>query len=183
MDKDKEEFTVNRFVSIALFALLLFALPVLALADTPVLLVDLPESAQMVESIEFENGDFIQTYQLEGGVTVQLLRYTGFAMTMDELIASDWPVNSGVEMQVLTEVSGYPAQHVHILQGYDEEGYPVRADGSAGGVMAIDLVLVTVEDTTLIYQSIEKGEQGAGDAVKTMIQSLKVQGAQSAEVG
>lgn len=182
MDENKEEFTVNKSVRIVLFALLLFALPVMAFADAPVLLLDLPEDAQMVENVEFDNGDFIQTYQFGGGASVQLLRYTDFAMTMDELIASDWPVNSGVEMQAMTEISGYPAQHAHILQGYDAEGYAVKADGSAGGIMAIDLVLVTVEDTTLIYQSIEN-EQGAGDAVRAMIESLQVQGAENAEVG
>ena len=174
---------MNRLLKTALMLLALLVLPVLALADAPVLLVDLPENAQMVENVEFDNGDFIQTYQLEGDVTVQLLRYTGFAMTMDELIASDWPLNCGVEMQAMTEISGYPAAHAHILQGYDAQGYAVKADGSAGGIMAIDLVLVTVEDTTLIYQSIEKGEQGAGDAVKALIESLEVLGGETADVG
>lgn len=167
----------------ALFALLLFVLPALALADAPVLLMDLPESAQMVENVEFEGGDFIQTYQLEGGVTVQLLRYAGFAMTMDELIASDWPVNCGVEMQAMTEISGIPAQHARILQAYDESGYPVKADGGPGGVMAIDLVLVNVDGTTLIVQSIDKGGEGTDIAVKAMIESLQVQGAEMADVG
>lgn len=174
---------MNRMIRTAIFALLLFALPVLSLADAPVLLLDLPQSAQMVENVEFEGGDFIQTYQLENGVTVQLLRYSGFAMTMEELISSDWPINCGVEMQAMTEISGYPAQHAHILQAYDESGYPVKADGGPGGVMAIDLVVVNVDDMTLIFQSIDKGAEGAGDAIGAMIESLQVQGGSHAEVG
>lgn len=35
--------------------------------DAPVLLVQLPEDAQMVENVAFDDGDFIQTYQLSGG--------------------------------------------------------------------------------------------------------------------
>ena len=174
---------MNRILKTAFFALLLFVLPSLALADAPVLLAQLPESAQMVENVEFEGGDFIQTYQLEDGATVQLLRYTGFAMTMDELIASDWPVNSGVEMQAMTEISGFPAQHAHILQAYDESGYPVKADGGPGGVMAIDLVLVNVDDTTLILQCIDKDGAGTGDAFKALLNSLQVLGGENAEVG
>ena len=174
---------MNRILKTAFFALLLFVLPSLALADAPVLLAQRPESAQMVENVEFEGGDFIQTYQLEDGATVQLLRYTGFAMTMDELIASDWPVNSGVEMQAMTEISGFPAQHAHILQAYDESGYPVKADGGPGGVMAIDLVLVNVDDTTLILQCIDKGGVGTGDAFKALLNSLQVLGGENAEVG
>ena len=55
---------MNRILKTALSALLLFVLPALALAEAPVLLAQLPESAQMVENVEFEGGDFIQTAQL-----------------------------------------------------------------------------------------------------------------------
>ena len=174
---------MNKVIRTALLLLALFALPVMAFADAPVMLVDLPESAQMVENVEFDNGDFIQTYQLDSGVTVQLLRYTGFTMAMDELIASDWPVNAGVEMQPMTELSGYPAQHAHILQAYDESGYPVKADGSAGGVMAIDLVLVNADNAALIVQIIDRGGEGTDAVVKAIIESLQVQGGDHAEVG
>lgn len=174
---------MNKAMKGIFFMLALLVLPALALADAPVLLAELPESAQMVENVEFEGGDFIQTYQLNNGATVQLLRYTGFTMTLDELISSDWPVNSGVEMQAMTEVSGYPAQHAHILQAYDESGYPVKANGGPGGVMAIDLVLVNVENTTLILQCIDKGGAGTGNAIKELLGSLQVLGGENAEVG
>ena len=76
----------------AFFALLALALllPAAALGDGPVLLVHLPQDAQMVENIAFDDGDFIQTYQLSGGANVQLLRYQAFDMTIDDLVASEW---------------------------------------------------------------------------------------------
>ena len=66
------------------FALLLAVcmLPALALATGSVLMVELPQDAQMVENVEFDDGDFIQTYQLSGGARVQLLRYASFDMTL-----------------------------------------------------------------------------------------------------
>lgn len=59
--------------------------------DAPVLLVQLPEDAQMVENVAFDDGDFIQTYQLSGGAYVQLLRYMQSDVTIDGLVAGDWP--------------------------------------------------------------------------------------------
>ena len=55
--------------------------------DAPVLLVQLPEDAQMVENVAFDDGDFIQTYQLSGGAYVQLLRYMQSDVTIDGLVA------------------------------------------------------------------------------------------------
>ena len=172
---------MNRILKTAFFALLLFALPAMALCDAPVMLLELPENAQMVENVEFENGDFIQTYQLEGGVTVQLLRYSGFAMTMDELISSNWPVNCGVVVEEM-EISGIAAQHAHVYQAIDAEGYPVKADGKESGVMEIDLVLVNTDDTALIVQS-TMTSGGDAEAVAAILSTLQVQGGENAEVG
>jgi len=177
---------MNKVMKYMLFAVLLVLLPVIAFAQAPVMLVNLPESAQMVENVEFDNGDFVQTYQLENGVSVQLLRYTGFAMTLDELIASDWPVNAGVEMHEMAEISGYPAQHAHIWQVLDKDGYPVKAqsgelkDGEK--MMEIDLILVSADGATLIYQDTYLSGQ-RGDSTIAIIESLQVQGGDEAEVG
>lgn len=164
---------------VMLFALLL--LPALALAEGPVLLVELGEDAQMVENVAFEDGEFIQTYQLPDGVTVQLLRYMDFSMTMDELIASDWPDNCRVEMQEMTEKFGYPASCAHIWQTLDESGYPVRAEaGQEQMMMEIDLIMVSVGDATLIYQdSYIAGQRG--DATLPIIDSLQVLTGEAAE--
>ena len=173
---------MNKVLKTAWFALLLLVFPVLALGQEPVMLVDLPESAQMVENVEFENGDFIQTYQLEEGIAVQLLRFDGFEMAIDELISSDWPLNCGIVMQEMTELSGVPARHAHILQAYDESGYPVKEAGASGGVMAIDLIVVNTDGAALIFQSISKPGADA-ETMAAIIESLKIQGMEEAEVG
>ena len=173
-------------MKMAFALLLLLLLPLLVLADAPVLLVQLPENAQMVENVEFDGGDFIQTYQLEDGVTVQLLRYTGFSMAIEDLIASDWPLNVRCEISDMTDVIGYPAQHAHVWQLLDDGGYPIRADEAKGKdgeqMMEIDLILVHVDTTTLIYQDTYISGQ-RGDMVLPIIESLKVEGGESAEVG
>ncbi len=154
-------------------------LPVLALAEGPVLLIELPEGAQMTESVEFEDGDFIQSYQM-GGAQAQLLRYAGFDMTLGDLVASDWAENCGVETLPLTEVSGYPAQGVRILQTVDAGGYPVAGEPAEGQqLMEIRLVLVQVGDCALIYQDMRM--EGAEEALPSL-DSLKVQ-TEELEVG
>lgn len=111
----------------------------------------------MVENVEFEDGDFIQTYQVGGGVQVQLLRYMGMAMSFDELIASDWPVALSVQPMELTQVSGFPAQGVRIFQVLDASGYPVRAEGSelkdGQQMLEIELVMIHADGAVLICQS------------------------------
>ncbi len=179
---------MNRFLKAALLALMLFALPGLALADAPVLLVDLPEDAQMVENVAFEGGDFIQTYQTASGVTVQLIRYSGYEATIEDLIASDWPVNCAYNLEEMTELSGFPARHASIFQVIDRDGYPVKAAQGAAlrdgeQMMEIDLVVVNVDGTTLIYQGSYLSGQEAGDSSLTILDSLQVQGGESAEVG
>ena len=74
--------------------------------DAPVLLVQLPEDAQMVENVAFDDGDFIQTYQLSGGAYVQLLRYMQSDVTIDGLVAGDWPGATNVQALDLKTVGG-----------------------------------------------------------------------------
>lgn len=80
--------------------------------DAPVLLVQLPEDAQMVENVAFDDGDFIQTYQLSGGAYVQLLRYMQSDVTIDGLVAGDWPGATNVQALDLKTVGGCAAQGV-----------------------------------------------------------------------
>ena len=63
---------MKKFVA-ALLALML-TIPALAVGENAVLLVELEQGAQMVENVSFEDGDFIKTYQLSGGASVQLVR-------------------------------------------------------------------------------------------------------------
>ena len=53
---------------IVLLALLMM-MPAMALGQNAALLVELEQDAQMIENIAFEDGDFIQTYQLSGGAS------------------------------------------------------------------------------------------------------------------
>ena len=80
--------------------------------NAPVMLVKLPEDAQMVENVAFDDGDFIQTYQLSGGAYVQLLRYMQSDVTIDGLVAGDWPGATNVQALDLKTVGGCAAQGV-----------------------------------------------------------------------
>lgn len=152
-----------------LFAWLLvlaMMIPALALADGAVLMLDLPQDAQMIENIEFDDGDFIQTYQLSGGANVQLLRYAAFDMTLNELVESEWTGCSGVRDLALDPIGGYPASGVRLT--YQEDGQEA---------LDVTLILVEADGATLVYEAVFP--QKLGDAqieatVQAMIQSMDV---------
>ena len=148
-------------------------LPALALADGPVLLVELPEDAQMIENVAFEDGDFIQSYQLAGGAQVQLLRYASFDMTLEELAASDWPDATTAAKLDMKHVGGCPASGLRLTCP--------QGDGSA---LDVTLVLVDAGAYALIFSAI--CPQGAdAQAVETMLSTMNVLdgGNLNAEVG
>ena len=125
----------------AMLALMLM-IPMLAAAENAILLVELEQNAQMVENIAFEDGDFIQTYQLAGGAQVQLLRYASFDMTLGDLFASEWVGATDVRELGVTEVGGYPAQGLRFA--YQEEGQ-----------QALDVALVVVDaEETLVLSAV-----------------------------
>ena len=147
-------------------ALLVFALlPVLALAEGSVLLVELEQDAQMVENIAFEDGDFIQTYQLSGGASVQLVRYASFDMTLGDLIASEWVGATDVRELGMSEIGGYPAQGLRFA--YHEEGQE-----------ALDVTLVVVDaGETLVFTAVYPQALGMAQidaAVQAMLSSMSV---------
>lgn len=156
-----------------LFAALLAALllvPVLSLAQGSVLMVELPEDAQMVENVAFDDGDFIQTYQLGNGGQVQLLRYAAFDMTLGELFASEWVGATDVRELGVASVGGYPAQGLRF--SYQEEGQA-----------ALDVVLVVVDaGETLVMSAVFPA--GTADAqLETMLGSLNVMNEDAAPAG
>ncbi|MBQ4264604.1 MAG: hypothetical protein IJB85_03745 [Clostridia bacterium] len=142
---------------------LMLVLPVLASAS--VLLVELPEEAQMVENVAFDDGDFIQTYQLGGGASVQLVRYASFEMTLGDLIASEWVGATDVRELGMSEVGGCPAQGLRFA--YQEEGQD-----------ALDVTLVVVDaDETLVFTAVYPAALGTAqiDAyVQAMLSSMGV---------
>ena len=153
-----------------LFAALLAALllvPALSLAQGSVLMVELPEDAQMVENVAFDDGDFIQTYQLAGGASVQLLRYAAFDMTLGELFASEWVGATDVHELSLTEVSGYPAQGLRF--SYQEEGQA-----------ALDVTLVVVDAGETLVLSAVFPAGTADEQLDSMLSSLNVMAEEAA---
>lgn len=157
---------------------LMLAMPALAMAS--VLMVELPEDAQMVENVAFEDGDFIQTYQLSGGASVQLVRYASFEMTLGDLIASEWIGATDVRELGVSEISGYPVQGLRFA--YQEEGQE-----------ALDVTLVVVNaDETLVFTAVYPQALGTVQidaGIEAMLGSMSVsaEGAQAvdfnAEVG
>jgi len=141
--------------------LMLLLVPALALAQGSVLMVELPQDAQMVENVAFDDGDFIQTYQLPGGASVQLLRYAAFDMSLGELFASEWVGATDVRELGVTQVGGYPAQGLRFI--YDEEGQA-----------ALDVTLVVVDaGETLVMSAVFPA--GSADAqIQAMLDSMTV---------
>ncbi|MBE5799335.1 MAG: hypothetical protein E7321_05220 [Clostridiales bacterium] len=156
-------------------ALLVFVLlPVLALAEGSVLMVELEQDAQMVENVAFEDGDFIQTYQLSGGASVQLVRYASFDMTLGDLIASEWVGATDVRELGVQEISGCPVQGLRFA--YQEEGQE-----------ALDVTLAVVDaGETLVFTAVYPQALGAAQidaAVQAMLSSMSVtnEGAETAD--
>jgi len=146
---------------IAALLVLLLLVPALALAQGSVLMVELPQDAQMVENVAFDDGDFIQTYQLAGGAQVQLLRYAAFDMTLGELFASEWVGATDVRELGVAQVGGYPAQGLRFA--YQQEGQA-----------ALDVALVVVDaGETLVLSAVFPA--GTADAqLQAMLDSLSV---------
>jgi len=163
----------------ALLAIMLM-LPAMACAQGAVLLVELEQNAQMIENIAFDDGDYIQTYQLSGGANVQLLRYASFDMTLGDLIASEWVGATDVRELGVSEVGGYPAQGLRFA--YQQEGQE-----------ALDVTLVVIDaGETLVLSAVYPQELGTSQidvSVQAMLatMSVSVEGAEAvdstAEVG
>ncbi len=149
----------------ATLLVLMLMIPVLAFAENATLLVELEQGAQMVENVAFEDGDFIQTYQLSGGARVQLLRYASFDMTLGDLFASEWVGATDVRELGVSEIGGCPAQGLRFA--YQEEGQE-----------ALDVTLVVVDaGQTLVFTAVYPQALGTVqiDAqVQAMIASMSV---------
>ena len=150
----------------ALLMLLALLLPAAALADGPVLLVQLPQDAQMVENIAFDDGDFIQTYQLSGGANVQLLRYQAFDMTLEDLVVSEWVGCTDVRSLPVERIGGHPAAGLRLA--YEEVGQDA---------LDVTILIVEVSGSTLVYEAVFPQALGSGQieaTVQMMIDSMDV---------
>lgn len=137
----------------------------------PVLLVELPETAQIIEDVAFEDGDFIQTYQIDGGATVQLLRYASFDMTLEELAESERTGHGEIETLPLTQTGGYPAQGIRFAWTQEDAAVDVT------------MVQVSVGEQTLLLQAVfpqEMGRDAIDALLKPMLDSMDVLDTQAA---
>ena len=159
--------TMKRMAMLVLAFALALAAP--AYADEAVLLVQLPEDAQMVENVAFDDGDFIQTYQ-RGGMTVQLLRYASFDMTLGDLVESEWTGSTDVQALEIAQAGGYPAEGVKL--SYTQEG----------GAVDVTLVLVRCGGSTLVFTAVvPQGDEENAALAEAMVRSMDV--LSEAEVG
>ncbi|MBR5302990.1 MAG: hypothetical protein IKU38_09155 [Clostridia bacterium] len=144
---------------VAIWIALMLMIPVMAFAENAVLLVELAPDAQMIENIAFEDGDFIQTYQLAGEAQVQLLRYASFDMTLGDLFASEWLGATDVRELGMSEIGGYPAQGLRFA--YQEEGQ-----------QALDVTLVVVDaGETLVFTAVYPQALGA-ELIDAQLQAM-----------
>jgi len=149
----------------AVLIALMLLIPVMASAENAVLLVELEQNAQLVENVAFEDGDFIQTYQLSGGAQVQLVRYASFEMTLGDLFASEWIGATDVRELSVSEIDGHPAQGLRFA--YQQEGQD-----------ALDVTLVVVDaGETLVFTAVYPQALGTTQidaAVEAMLASMSV---------
>ena len=156
----------------AALVLVLCMLVSCAMAEGPRLMVELPDDALMIESFEFDDGDFVQTYQLPEGVRVQMLRYASFDMTLKELAEGEWTGYSEAQRLELGEISGYPAQAMRLT---DEQESVI-----------VYTMMVNAEEQTLIFQVVfpkELGEDRIGEEINVFIGTMQVSNTESEEVG
>ena len=117
--------------------------------------------------------DFIQTYQLSGGAYVQLLRYAQGDVTLDGIVAGDWPGATDIQSMALETVGGYAAKGLMLsVEPEDEEA------------MRVALVLVSADRCALVYQAVypqRLGDDQIDDAVQRMVDSMDVLGGSAAK--
>jgi len=93
------------------------------------ILVELPEASVMVESVSFEDGDYIQTFQLPDGVIVQILRYASFDMTLEDLAEGEWTGYTFMEELPLNDLDQSVQKVIHLKTdgegGSDTAAYDV----------------------------------------------------------
>ena len=118
--------------------------------NAPVMLVKLPEDAQMVENVAFDDGDFIQTYQLSGGAYVQLLRYAQGDVTLDGIVAGDWPGATDIQSMALETVGGYAAKGLMLSVEPEDEAAQAHMPDESCPVESVRF------DTQLIAEAIKR---------------------------
>ena len=156
-------------------ALVCMMISTAALADGPVLFVELPEDALMIEDVQFDDGDFIQTYQLSDGARVQMLRYAAFDMTLEDLAEGEWTGYTQEQAMDIAQVSGCPAS-----------GLMLKYKDEAGMSLTVYLIMVEAEAQKLLMTAAfpdSLGEEQIASAVEVWLNTMTVSGIEDGEVG
>ena len=146
-----------------------------ALADGPVLMLELPDDALMIEDVQFEDGDFIQTYQLSGGVRVQMLRYAAFDMTLTDLAEGEWTGYTDLQVLALADMNGCLAEGIRLTHR-DEAGNEVIVYMVMADAMGQKLLL------SAVFPS-EMGEEKIEADMNAWLATMSVVGFENEEVG
>jgi hypothetical protein len=168
---------LNKVRFCALLSAVFLLLCTLALAESagPYLLLDLPADAQMIENVEFDNGDFVQTYQLSGGAHITLLRSQEMDMSITDLIESEWTGAENVSFLQVAPISEHPTQACSLL--YPDE---------SGTRLSVTLLTVQAEQYTLLYEAIypeNLGEDQIRLSIRRMIDSMTLTDSSLSELG
>lgn len=154
-----------------LFLLLAVCLLTVSLAcaeefDRPLLFLNLPGDAQMIENVQFDDGDFIQTYQLSGGAHITLLRYADFNMSVHDLLTSEWDGARSISGLDLDPISGQKTEGIRF--SYSE------ADDDT---LLITLITITAGKDTLVFEAVypeRNGEDQVNAIVDGIIRTMQV---------
>lgn len=156
----------RRSFILAAFSLLFLLAGLAEDFSRPLLFLSLPEDAQIIEDVRFEDGDFIQTYQLGGGAHITLLRNANFDMSLTDLVASEWEGAASVSSLNLAPISGHKTDALRF--NYTD------ADSVS---FLVTLISVKSGNDTLIFEAVfpsRDGEEQINAIVDKMIQSMSV---------
>lgn len=156
----------RRSFILAAFSLLFLLTGLAEDFSRPLLFVSMPEDAQIIEDVQFEDGDFIQTYQLGGGAHITLLRNANFDMSLTDLVASEWEGAASVSSLNLEPISGHKTDALRF--NYTD------ADSVS---FLVTLISVKSGNDTLIFEAVfpsRDGEEQINAIVDKMIQSMSV---------
>ncbi|MBQ8094933.1 MAG: hypothetical protein IJ242_15380 [Clostridia bacterium] len=143
--------------------------------DRPLLFLNLPEDAQMIENVQFDDGDFIQTYQLNGSAHITLLRYTDFNMSIQDLMASEWEGAAAIASLGIPQISGQQT-----------EGVRFKYADSDSNSLLITIVTVKAGQDTLIFEAVypvQNGEDQVNAIVDQIIDSMSVVTMSNSDLG
>ena len=148
----------KRIIPVLLGLLLLLSC---AVAEGHHLTVELPTDARKVEDVTFEDGDRIETWQLSGGASIQILEFRGPASLSDMIGA--WDAPASVADIPVPRVDGRPSQGIRFLSTEGDTDYSVT------------VLRITEERNTYFFETVfpqRLGDEQIDAIVDSMIRSL-----------